>query len=55
MKTSISDASSYREIGEFWDEHDLSEYWDQTHEVQMEINLVRRSGPRKEKVERADN
>jgi len=38
-KTSISGASSYREIGEFWDEHDLSDYWDQTHDVQMDVEV----------------
>ena len=38
-KTSISGASSYREIGEFWDTHDLSDYWDQTHEVQMDVDI----------------
>jgi hypothetical protein len=38
-KTSISGASSYREIGEFWDEHDLSDYWDQTHDVQMDVDV----------------
>jgi len=37
-KTSISGASSYREIGEFWDTHDLSDFWDQTYEVQMEVD-----------------
>ena len=50
MKTSISGASSYREIGEFWDEHDLSEYWDQTRDVQMDIDTHS-----ERKVERADN
>jgi hypothetical protein len=38
-KTSISGALSYREIGEFWDEHDLSDYWDQTHDVQMDVDV----------------
>jgi hypothetical protein len=38
-KTTISGASSYREIGDFWDEHDLSDYWDQTHEVQMDVDI----------------
>lgn len=38
-KTPISNASSYVEIGEFWDHHDLSKYWDQTHEVEFEVNL----------------
>jgi hypothetical protein len=36
-KTTISGASSYRKIGEFWDEHDLSDYWDQTHDVAMKM------------------
>ena len=39
MKTSIFGASSYREIGEFWDEHDLSTYWDQKNDVQMDIDI----------------
>lgn len=38
-KTSISKASSYEEIGEFWDTHDLDEYWDQTHPVEFEIDI----------------
>jgi hypothetical protein len=38
-KTSISGASSYREIGKFWDEHDLADYWDQTHEVQITVDI----------------
>ena len=37
-KTSISKASSYEEIGEFWDNHDLADYWDQTHPVDFDIN-----------------
>jgi hypothetical protein len=39
-KTPISGASSYRKIGEFWDAHDLSDYWDQTHEVQVEYGEI---------------
>ena len=27
------------EIGEFWDTHDLTDYWDETHEVEIQINL----------------
>jgi hypothetical protein len=38
-KTTISGASSYREIGEFWDKHDLSDFWDQTHDVEMDIDI----------------
>ena len=29
-KSSISKAQSYTDIGEFWDTHDLADYWDQT-------------------------
>ncbi len=36
-KTSISKASSYQEIGEFWDTHDLADYWEQTHLVDFDI------------------
>jgi hypothetical protein len=38
-KTPISGATSYRKIGEFWDEHDLADYWDQTHEVEMTVSI----------------
>ena len=38
-KTPVSNASSYVEIGEFWDSHDLSEHWDETHEVEFQVNL----------------
>src|SRR6266568_6982218 len=36
-KTPVSGASSYREIGEYWDEHDLSEA--NTHEVEMDVDI----------------
>jgi predicted DNA binding CopG/RHH family protein len=29
------------EIGEFWDTHSLADYWDETHEVQVHVNLKR--------------
>ena len=38
-KSSISKARSYQEIGEFWDTHDLSEYWDQTKPVEFEVEI----------------
>jgi hypothetical protein len=38
-KSSISKARSYKEIGEFWDSHDLSEYWDQTRPVKFEVDI----------------
>ncbi len=38
-KSSISKASSYRQIGEFWDTHDLAEYWDQTEPADFEVDI----------------
>jgi hypothetical protein len=38
-RSSVSNASSYAEIGEFWDTHDLSDHWDQTHEVNFDVSL----------------
>ena len=38
-KSSISRASSYEEMGDYWDEHDISEIWEQTEEVAFEVNL----------------
>lgn len=38
-KSSISKAQSYREIGEFWDIHDLTEYRDQTQRAEFEVDI----------------
>ena len=27
------------EIGEFWDTHSLADYWDETQEVEIQVNL----------------
>ena len=43
IKSSISNATSYEEIGEFWDEHDTTEYWEQTYPVEFTINLGSKS------------
>jgi len=40
--TSISKARTLEEISEFWDSHSLSDYWDQTHEVEFEVRAKRR-------------
>lgn len=37
-KSSISQASSYEEIGAFWDSHDTADYWDQMETVEFEID-----------------
>ena len=38
-KSSISEARSYAEIGEFWDRRDLSEFWNKTRKVKFEVVL----------------
>lgn len=42
-RSSISNATSYEEIGEFWDEHDTADYWGQTYPVEFTINLDSKS------------
>jgi CopG antitoxin of type II toxin-antitoxin system len=37
-RSSISQASSYPEIGEFWDTHDLADHWDETKAVEFEVD-----------------
>ena len=37
-KNSISKAKSYTGIDEFWDKHDLGDFWDQTKEVDFEVD-----------------
>ncbi len=37
--SSLSGARSYKEIGEFWDSHDLAEYWDETQDVEFEVGI----------------
>ena len=27
------------EIGEFWDTHSLADYWNETHEVEFQVDL----------------
>ncbi len=38
-RSSISNATSYEEIGEFWDEHNTADYWEQTYPVEFKVNL----------------
>jgi hypothetical protein len=38
-KSSISHASSYAEMGEYWDTHDLADHWEQTREVNFDVRL----------------
>ncbi|RJQ72187.1 MAG: hypothetical protein C4519_18930 [Desulfobacteraceae bacterium] len=38
-KSSLSEADSYKKIGEFWDDHDLADFWDRTKEVSFEVDI----------------
>ena len=40
-RTSISKKSSYREIEEFWDAHELSEFWERTKPASFEVDIER--------------
>jgi hypothetical protein len=34
---------SVADAGDFWDAHDVTDYWDQTHEVKGRINVKRKT------------
>ena len=38
-KSSISNAITYEEIGEFWDENSLDAFWSDTEDVTFQVNL----------------
>lgn len=38
-KSSLSKARSYKEIGEFWDTHDLADLWDRTKSARFEVDI----------------
>lgn len=38
-KSSISKTQSYREIGDFWDNHDLMDFSDQSKPVEFEVDI----------------
>jgi hypothetical protein len=37
--TSLSKNSSYNEIGDYWDIHDVTEIWDQTKKVEFDVQI----------------
>jgi len=41
-KSSVSKASSYREIGKYWDEHDLEDAWDPSRQVEFDVGIESR-------------
>lgn len=38
-RSSISQAQSYQEIGELWDTHDVTAYWDATAPVEFDVDI----------------
>ena len=46
--------STPEEIGEFWDTHSLADYWDETHEVEFQVNLKSRQNLSPDETEAAD-
>jgi len=38
-RSSVSKAGTYAAIGEFWDEHDLSDYWGKTRPARADVDL----------------
>lgn len=38
-KTTISKATTYKAIGEFWDTHSLADYWDQTKPAEFDVDI----------------
>ena len=42
------------EIGEFWDTHSLADYWDETHEVEFQVNLKSRQDLSADETEAVD-
>ena len=37
VKSAVSKASSYVEMGEYWDSHDLSDMWESTKKIDFEF------------------
>ena len=42
-KSSLSGSKSYSQLGEFWDSHDSSEYWDEVPDVEFDGDVESRA------------
>lgn len=38
-KSSLSREESYKGIGEFWDTHDLSDFWNKTKDAYFDVEI----------------
>jgi hypothetical protein len=39
VKSSVSKGKSYNEIGEFWDTHNLANYWTKTKAIRFDVDI----------------
>lgn len=39
VKSSISKVTSMEEIGEYWDNHDLTDHWDEKRPAEFEVDI----------------
>ena len=39
VKSSISKVTSMEEIGEYWDNHNLTDHWDETKPAEFEVDI----------------
>lgn len=38
-RSTVSRSGSYGEIGNFWDTHDLNDYWEQTEPTRFDVDI----------------
>jgi hypothetical protein len=38
-RSSVSKASSYKDMGAYWDTHELDEVWDKTRKVKFDVQI----------------
>ena len=38
-RSTISKGNTYHEVGEYWDNHDLTEVWEQTEAASFEVDI----------------
>lgn len=38
-KTSLSHSDTFEKLADFWDSHDLSDFWDETQEAFFDVSL----------------
>lgn len=41
-KSSVSEASSYQAMGDYWDEHDVEDAWDPARRAEFDVDIQSR-------------